>query len=358
MFMAVVLGMIGWGVMAFLAYNFHWLQQSPQVEALAKQYLYITAPSMPALLLFIAVRNFTDGLSQPLPAMFLSFLGFFCNVFLNWLLIFGKWGFPELGVAGAAYATLISRYLMFLGIYAWAMLDARFRPYLIGFSLLNIRKMFFLKNLRIGLPSGGQFFFEVGAFSGAGIIVGWLGDNPLAAHQIALSLSSATYMVSLGVSIAGGVLVGSAFGERNPQKMKRYGSAAFMMVTGFMAIMATLFIVFPDFWVKLYLSEIKSAEVIPIAVSLVILAGIYQLADGLQCVGLGVLRGMEDTHIPTIVTFVAYWLIGLPCSYYFAFYLGLQSQGVWIALSLALTFASVMHLWRFYNRVGKVSMKK
>lgn len=354
MFVALLLGTLGGLLLAFLAYNFHWFQQSKGVEGLAKEYLYITAPSMPALLLFIAVRNFTDGLSTPLPAMVMSFFGFFCNVWLNWLLIYGHWGLPALGVAGAAYATTITRFLMFFGLLMWAMYAKHYQPYLVNFSYWNVRKQFCLKILRIGFPAGGQFFFEVGAFGGAGIIVGWLGENQLAAHQIALSLSSVTYMLSLGVSIAGGVLVGGAFGERNKHKIKVYGTVSFVVVAIFMTIMSLLFMIIPEFWVGLYLSEIKSNAVIPIAISLVILAGVYQLADGVQCVGLGVLRGTEDTQIPTVVTFVAYWLIALPCSYYFAFGLGWNVQGVWIGLSMALAFASVLHVWRFYTKVGKL----
>ena len=354
LFVAFVLGLLGWAILAFLAYHFDLFQQGKEVEKLAQSYLYIVAPSLVPMFLFLAVRNFTDGLSTPLPAMFMSFFAFFCNVFLNWLLIYGKWGLPAMGVEGAAYATLFARTCMFLGLFAWAMLDKRYQPYLVNFSFWHIRKGFTLKILRVGLPAGGQYFFEVGAFAGAAIIVGWLGDNPLGAHQIALSLSSVTYMASLGLSIAGGVLVGGAFGERNHQKMKVYGYASLSLVAVMMGVMGVLFVLFPAFWVRLYLSDTHSTDVIPIAIRLVFLIGIYQLADGVQCVGLGILRGMEDTKIPTMVTFAAYWLIGIPCSYIFAFVLHWDVDGVWIALSLALAFASIMHTWRFYVRVGKV----
>lgn len=354
LFVGFILGVWGWLVMGLLAYNFHWFQQTKEVTRLAQAYLYIVAPSMLPLLLFIAVRNFTDGLSFPLPAMFMSFFGFFCNVWLNWLWIFGHWGFPALEVEGAAWATTVTRFLMFFGLLAWAFMDKRFKPYLVGFSFLHIRKRFVMKNLRIGLPSGGQLFFEVGAFGGAAIIVGWIGENPLGAHQIALSLSSVTYMISLGLSIAGGVLVGGAYGEKNPRNIKIYGTVSFGLVVSFMLLMGLFFILLPHFWVGFYLSEIKSPEVIPIAVNLVILAGIYQIADGIQCVGLGVLRGVEDTQIPTIVTFVAYWLIGLSCSYWFGVVLKWGAEGVWIALSLSLGFAALMHTWRFYRQVGKI----
>lgn len=354
LFIAVVLGVLSWLVLAFLAYNFAWFQQTKQVELLVRQYLYIVAPSALPLLLFVAVRNFTDGLSAPLPAMYMAFFGFFCNVFLNWLWIYGKWGFPAMGIAGAAYATLVTRMLMFVGLLAWALSATEFKRYLVGFSYFNIRRAFVAKILRIGLPAGVQLFFEVGAFSGAAVIVGWLGENELAAHQIALSLSSVTYMVSLGLSIASSILVGSAMGARNRANIKRYGTASLIAVTGFMTFMGVVFVCFPSFWVYLFLSDIKSPQVIPIAVNLIILMGLYQLADGMQCVGLGNLRGMEDTKTPTLVTFIAYWLIGIPCSYVFAFTFGWGVEGVWIAISIALFFVALMHNWRFYARASKI----
>lgn len=354
LFVGFILGVLGGLLMAFLAYNFHWFGQTKNVTRLAQSYLYICAPSMLPLLLFIAVRNFTDGLSRPLLGMFMSFFGFFCNVFLNWLLIFGKWGFPALEVEGAAWATTITRFLMFFGLIFWTFLDKPLQTYLVDFSFLNIRKRFVIKNLRIGFPAGGQMFFEVGAFGGAGIIMGWISEEALGAHQIALSLSSVTYMISLGLSIAGGVLVGGAFGERNPQHIKRYGTITFGLVGSFMVMMALFFIIFPQFWVSFYLSEIKSPEVVPIAINLVILAGIYQIGDGIQCVGLGVLRGIEDTKIPTVVTFIAYWLIGIGGSYVLGIHLKWGAEGVWIGLVVALSFAAVMHTWRFYRRVGKL----
>lgn len=199
--------------------------------------------------------------------------------------------------------------------------------------------------LKIGLPTGLQYLFEVGAFAGAALLMGNISVASGAAHQVALQLAAITYMVSTGVSAAGSILTGNAFGRRNLNDMYQSGKASLLIITCFMGITALSFIALR--WQLPYIFT-DDEVVISLAAKLLFLAALFQLSDGIQCVCLGVLRGINDTKLPTLVTLIAYWVVGLPLAYYFGFIAHYQAVGIWIGLSIGLTFSAVALTWRFF----------
>ena len=205
--------------------------------------------------------------------------------------------------------------------------------------------------LKIGIPTGFQFIFEVSAFSTAAIMMGWIGVNALAGHQIALNLASISYMMATGLSTAGMIRVSNQIGKGNLKGMREAGMVVFGMVIAFMFICAVLFFAFRFFLPTLYIDD---PEVIALSASLLIIAGFFQLSDGVQVVGLGVLRGLEDVKVPTLVTLMAYWVLGLPLGYVLAFEFGWAEKGIWIGLLIGLTITAVMLFYRFH----KLSKKK
>lgn len=207
------------------------------------------------------------------------------------------------------------------------------------------------KMLRIGVPTGFQFIFEVGAFSSAAIMMGWIGVTALAAHQIAINLASISYMMASGLSTAAMIRVGNQLGKNDIRTLREAGFTAFVMVAIFMSATAVLFILFREFLPSLYINDL---EVIKMSATLLIIAGLFQLSDGIQVVGLGALRGMADVRVPTIVTLVAYWVIGLPLGYVFGFIFNLKEVGIWYGLLVGLTVTGVMLLYRFHSLSAKL----
>ena len=200
--------------------------------------------------------------------------------------------------------------------------------------------------LKIGIPTGFQFIFEVSAFSTAAIMMGWIGVNALAGHQIALNLASISYMMATGLSTAGMIRVSNQIGKGNLKGMREAGMVVFGVVIAFMFVCAVLFFAFRFFLPTLYIDD---PEVVALSASLLIIAGFFQLSDGVQVVGLGVLRGLEDVKVPTLVTLMAYWVLGLPLGYVMAFEFGWAEKGVWIGLLTGLTITAVMLFYRFHQ---------
>lgn len=337
-------------VLFFLTFNFNWFNQKPEVEVLAIPYLYIITISALPMMLFIAARNFTDGLSYTKISMWITFIGVFLNVFLNWVLIHGKLGLPALGLNGAGYATLLTRIFMTVAILYYIFQTKVFEAYLVNFSIRNYHSAITTKILQLGIPAGMQYFFEMAAFVGAAMMAGWIGVHQLAAHQIAINLSAITYMMASGLASAGAIRVGDAQGENSREKTLRAGTSAFVLATLLMTVACLVFIFLNYFLVGLYISDVKVVE---IAVILLIIAGFFQLSDGIQCVALGALRGLQDVNIPTFITLFAYWVVGIPFGYFLSFYLQMNVYGIWIGLSVGLTVSAVLLTTRFYWLAGK-----
>lgn len=333
---AVVLG---------LSQGLHFLDQPAEVVVLAVPYLLIITASLIPLMVFQTFKQLAEGLSQTKQAMYITVFSNVVNVFLNWVLIWGYLGFPELGLNGAGWATLISRILMMVLMGGYILTSPRYRQYHIKLSLPNLSFPMLSRILKIGIPTGFQFIFEVSAFSTAAIMMGWIGVNALAGHQIALNLASISYMLATGLSTAGMIRVSNQIGKGNLKGMREAGMVVFGMVMVFMFACAVTFFVLRFFLPTLYIDD---PEVISLAASLLIIAGLFQLSDGVQVVGLGVLRGLEDVKVPTLVTLMAYWVLGLPLGYVLAFPLGWAEKGIWIGLLIGLTITAVMLFYRFH----------
>ena len=334
-----------------LSTAFPYMSQPEEVIHLGRPYFFIIATSLFPLIVFQGFRQFAEGMSITKPTMFITILANGVNVLLNYLLIYGKFGFPEMGLNGAGWATLISRILMAFGMLWFVRNYKRFKDYKSAFSLNQFKADFFRPMLKIGIPTGGQFVFEVGAFAVAAIMMGWLGTVQLAAHQIAISLVSLSYMMASGISAASTVRVGNQLGKEDFPNLKRAGNTSYIMVLIFMACCSAIYILFNGFFPTIY---VEAPEVIGIASSLIIIAGLFQLSDGVQVVGLGCLRGMSDVKVPTIITLVAYWGLAIPASYIFGFVLNFGAQGIWYGLLIGLTVAAIT----LYIRFNHLSNKK
>ena len=337
------------GFVLLFSQNLSILNQPKEVEVLALPFLLIITASLLPLMVFQTFKQLVEGLSQTKQAMFITITANLVNVFLNWLLIWGNLGFPELGFLGAAWATLISRILMMLLMGTYVLYSKRYKDF--SLRILGFKPKWTLckRILKIGIPTGFQFIFEVSAFSAAAIMMGWIGVNALAGHQIALNLASISYMMATGLATAGMIRVSHYIGKEDFKGMREAGMVAFGMVATFMFVCALLFFLFRFLLPTLYIDD---PQVISLAASLLVLAGLFQLSDGIQVVGLGVLRGLEDVKVPTIVTFLAYWGLGLPLGYLLAFKIGFAEKGIWIGLLIGLTLTAGMLLYRF-NRLSK-----
>ncbi|MBC8111774.1 MAG: MATE family efflux transporter [Verrucomicrobia bacterium] len=352
-----VIGIIIAGIIFALAFFLESLGQPPEVTALARPFLITLAVSVIPMMLFLSLKYFADGLSFTMVDMVITISAVMLNIFLNWLLIYGNWGFPALGLNGAGFATLTSRILMATAAFLYIFKSKDFAPYRTAFDENHLRP-FYTKIVRMGFPAGMQWFFEGGAFASAVIMMGWLSKYHQAAHTIAIAPASVSYMMMAGIASAAAIRVGKARGENSRAGIVRAGTVAFLLTGIFMVLACLVFILFPYQLVALYIENPQDApKVIPIAVSLMIIAGFFQLSDGIQVVGLGSLRGLEDVKVPTYITLLAYWVIGLPVGYILAFPLGLEAEGMWYGLTAGLTVSAILLTMRFYSLSAKVPLR-
>jgi MATE family multidrug resistance protein len=295
-------------------------------------------------MLFQTYKQFIEGLSIMRPAMIITLVANLINAFANWLFIYGNLGMPALGLDGAGIATLSSRTFMAL-ILMWYVMNAKyFKQFDVSFHFKNINFPVIKKIMKLGLPSGFQYFFEVGAFSFAVVMVGWLGTKQLAAHQIAINLASISFMAVLGISAAGAIRVGNAVGKQNIKEIRRAGFTALVLGPSIMVFAGIIFIILRNYLPSLYIDD---NDVISIASTLLVIAALFQLSDGTQAVGIGVLRGLTDVKGPTLITFIAYWIIGLPIGYFLGFNKQMGVEGIWIGLSIGLTTSAILLTLRF-----------
>ncbi|WP_435622975.1 MATE family efflux transporter [Flagellimonas sp.] len=342
----------------------HHMKQPPEVVELAIPYLDLVAFSLVPLIMFQAFKQFSEGLSQTKYPMYATILANVINVMINYLLIFGSFGFPKLGIVGAAIGTLVSRFIMVGYIYFLLRRKDKYQPYVTNFNFRNIERAVINKIIGLGFPSALQMFFEVAIFTAAIWLSGVLGKNAQAANQIALNLSSMTFMVGMGLGVAAMVRVGNQKGLQNFKDLKRIGESIFVLTLLLEIVFATLFLLGRDWLPTLYLDVDEAinladnTEVIAIAAKLLLIAAFFQISDGIQVVVLGALRGIQDVKIPTLITFIAYWLIGFPVSYYFGLFTEYKSSGIWMGLLLGLTASAVMLYIRFNYLTNKLIAQK
>jgi len=275
-----------------------------------------------------------------------------CNAFLNYVLIFGKLGFPALGLLGSGIGSAITNLLMFVGMAIIIRSHRRFRRYHIFGRFWRPDWARFADVWKLGLPIAVTLALEVTIFNAAVFIMGWFGTPSLAAHAIAIQIAALSFMVPLGLSQAVTVRVGLALGRRDPDGITRAGWASFIIGVSFMAMMGLLMISAPHSLVHLFMDESHpaNAAVIPLAVSFVGVAALFQIVDGAQAVGAGMLRGLHDTTIPMIYAAFGYWVIGLGVGVLLAFGAGWQGLGIWIGLASGLAVVAVLMITRWMRR--------
>jgi multidrug resistance protein, MATE family len=328
-----------------------YLDQPPGVVDLAISYTKILGISILPTMIFLSYKNFSEGLSVMRPAMIITLAANIINAFVNWLLIYGNWGFPRLELDGAGWATFSSRTFMMVMIIIYINKAGYFKRFNISLKKFKPDFAVIRRILSLGLPSGLQYFFEVGAFSFAIIMIGWLGTNELAAHQIVINLASISFMAILGISAAGSIRVGNAVGKQSIQDVREAGFTAILMGGAIMACFGLIFIMFNRFLPSLYISD---EAVLRYASSLMIIAALFQISDGVQAVGIGVLRGLTDVKGPTLITFISYWVLGLPAGYLFGFSLEMGVFGVWIGFLVGLTASAILLTLRFNTKSRRV----
>ncbi|MCK4754925.1 MAG: MATE family efflux transporter, partial [Calditrichia bacterium] len=315
----IIIGIVLTIAIIFSADIIRFLNQPEEIIEQGAAYMRILAYSVIPVMIFQTYKQFSEGLSIMRPAMVITLLANIINVFANWVLIYGNLGMPAMHLPGAGWATFSTRALMAVSFLLYVSLSIRYKPYDPTLHYRRINFSMIKKILRIGIPGGLQYFFEVGAFVGSAIIIGWMGTNELAAHQIAINLASLSFMVALGISAAATIRVGNAVGRDDRKGARNAGIAAFILSAAVMGIFGIIFIVFRWLLPTLYIDE---PEVINIAASLLIIAALFQLSDGTQAVGIGLLRGLADAKIPMFITFIAYWIVGLPGGYLLGFTFG------------------------------------
>lgn len=353
LFLCTVLGVLLFLMVLFAKPLMYLMKQPIEVVELAIPYLDLVAISLIPLIIFQGFKQFSDGLSMTYSPMYATLLANIVNVILNYLLIFGKFGFPELGIVGAAYGTLISRIIMVWHLWFLLKRKEKSKPFVTHIKFFVLNKLMLKKLLNLGAPSAMQMFFEVAIFTAAIWLSGLLGKNPQAANQIALNLSSMTFMVAMGLSAASMIRVGNQKGLKNYLELRRIAFSIFLLGIILAICFAILFFIFHDYLPKIYVdfddtkNFIDNTEVVRIASKLLIAAAIFQISDSIQVLVLGALRGLQDVKIPTIITFVSYWLIGFPISWFLGKEDAYGSFGIWLGLLAGLTTAAILLYIRF-----------
>jgi len=336
------------------------MEQPDEVVVLAYPYLQWVGISLIPLICFQGFKQFSEGLSHTHPAMYATLLGNVINIILNYFLIFGFWIFPKLGVEGAAIGTLFSRCFMLIFIALYVRFNIRFRAYMTNLRFRITDLHLFRKIIKLGFPSALQMFFEVLFFTVAVWISGFLGKNPQAANQIALNLSSMTFMFAMGLSVTAMIRVGNQKGRQDFISLKRIAYSIFLLIFIFDIVFCFFFLLTSDYLPWIYLNDnnllqIKDVqEVVTIASSLLIASAFFQISDGLQAVVLGALRGLQDVNIPAFITFFSYGIFGIPVSFYLGIKTDLGAIGIWIGLLSGLTASAVLLFWRFQHLTKKL----
>ena len=332
-------------VTALLVLPAHWLlvltRQQPAIIPGTTSYLRISIPGALPFLVFIVFRQTLQALHRVAPIVWTIVGANLSNAGLNWVFVYGHLGSPALGASGSALATLVSRWLMAVALLALAWRDLA--PHLVPWQRDTWRVAPLARLLRLGIPIGLQQLLESGAFGAIGLMMGMLGTNEMAGHQIAITLAALTFMVPLGVGSAGAVRVGRAVGARDQRRARLAARAAFLCGMGFMCVTALLFLTVPRLLAGFFTSE---GAVIAIAGILIPVAGVFQIFDGAQAVGAGVLRGLGDTRAPLIGMIAGYWLIGLPVSLFLGFHTPLRAAGLWWGFVASLSIVAAFLAWR------------
>jgi len=358
--LCTVLGVVLFAVIMAAKPLMFMMRQSEEVVILAAPYLDLVALSLIPLVIFQALKQFSEGLSETKYPMYATIVANVINIVINYLLVFGMFGFPKLGIVGAAVGTLVSRVVMVFHMWFLLQRSEKFRFFITNINFIKLNKSVSTKIINIGFPSALQMFFEVATFTLAIWLSGILGKNAQAANQIVLNLSSVTYMFAMGLGVTAMIRVGKQKGLRNFVELRRIARSIFILVIVIQTTFAILLAIGKDWLPSLYLNmnELVSLndnlEVITFATELILVAALFQISDGIQIVALGALRGLQDVKIPTFMTFISYWIIGFPTSYYLGLKTDLGSTGIWLGLLVGLTVSAILLYFRFEYMTKKL----
>ena len=327
-----------------------YMHQPEDVIKLAVPFFNVLIFSMIPISLFFTCKQYCEGLSNTRMALFISIIGNVINIILNYLLIYGKFGFPELGYIGSAWASFISRVFMGFSFLYLIFKSPVTKEISAVYNRVKINKKELFHLAKIGLNAGLQLTFEVAAFVIAGLMAGTFGKEQIDAHGIALSIAAFTYMFASGISSASSIRVGIYKAQDNWLEIKQAAFSSIKLVMLIMGGFAILFLMINNFLPKVFSSDL---QIVNLASKLLIIAALFQLFDGIQVTIVGILRGLEDFKIPTLISLVGYWIIALPLAYWLAFILKLETVGVWIGLLVSLIFAAVVLFWRLNYLINK-----
>jgi multidrug resistance protein, MATE family len=364
LYLCTILGSVLFALIYFCKPLIDFMGQPQEVVDLAKPYLDIVGFSLIPLIMYQAYKQFADGLSETKYSMWATILSNVVNIVINYFLIYGIWIFPKLGIVGAAIGTIVSRIVMLVFMHYMMNLKTKFHPYFKGFTLKEIKKEINIKIIRIGTPSAMQMLFEVVLFTAGIWLCGIIGVTSQAANQIALSVASLTFMFAMGLSVTAMIRVGNQKGKADFIALRRIAFSIFLLTVLLEVVFALLFVVSHQYLPKLFVNNrdiinlVENREVVMIAAKLLLVAAVFQISDGIQVVVLGALRGLQDVKIPMYITFIAYWVIGFPVSYYLALKTELKAIGVWIGLLAGLSAAALFLFIRFNYLTKKLITSK
>ncbi|MGO4916233.1 MATE family efflux transporter [Pseudogemmobacter sp. W21_MBD1_M6] len=334
------------------------LGQNPDIAAITQDYLRIAGFGILPALLAMVMKSYLAALERTQVVLWATIASVVLNAGLNWMLIFGNWGAPELGVRGAAIATIGTQLLSLVIILAYSALLPSLRRYTLFIRFWRPDWGAFADVFRLGWPIGLTNLAESALFAASALMMGWIGTRELAAHGIALEIASATFMVHLGLSNAATVRAGRAFGAGDQTGLRRGGVIAIALSVGVACLTILLFLGIPEVLIGAFLNETDPArpQIIAIGVSLLAVAALFQLADGAQVMALGLLRGVQDTRVPLVIAACSYWLVGVPASYVLGFTFGLGGPGIWLGLVIGLVLAAVLLMVRFWTGKGRAAV--
>ena len=330
--------------------------QTETVAADAQNYLRIAGYGMFPWLVAMVVKSYLAALERTQVVFWIAVLATLCNGLINYALIFGNWGAPELGIAGAATASLVTQAIGMVGIVAYALYVLPHHQLFVRFWKADWEML--SRVFRLGVPIGFTGLSETGLFAATAVMMGWLGTVPLAAHGIALQCASITFMLHLGISNVATIRAGNAYGRGDRDHLARGARVVFIMSLITAVLTSVVFLVWPEPLVLVFMQSSEPArdQIVAIGVGLLAMAALFQLVDGAQAIALGLLRGVQDTTVPMFIAAISYWVVGMPCSYIFGFVLGYDGIGVWMGLVLGLACAAILLSARFWSvflgRVG------
>ena len=360
LFLCTILGILLFGLVLLAKPIMELLHQPKEVITLAKPYIDWVAFSLVPLIIYQGYKQFADGLSLTKVSMYAIVMANILHVIINYLLIYGIWIFPKMGILGAALGTVISRIAMVIFMHMILSRKEQLKQYFHNFSFDEIKKEMINKIVNLGFPSAMQMLFEVLLFTAAIWLCGNIGKTSQAANQIALSLASMTFMVAMGLSVVSMIRISNQKGLNDYKQLVIIARSIFLLAILIEILFAVMFMALHQVLPYMFLNmEIQSQlldnqEVIAIAAKLLLVAAVFQISDGIQVVVLGALRGLQDVKIPMYITFVAYWIVGFPVSFYLGNYTSLKAVGVWIGLFAGLTFAAVSLFMRFHYLTKKL----